>query len=54
MNRYENMSDKDLREIYVPDVYQKDIYAIDYLQLQQAGIRFISFDIDDTIPKKEE
>ena len=54
MNRYENMSDKDLREIYVPDVYQKDIYAIDYLQLQQAGIRFISFDIDDTIAKMEE
>ncbi|MDE7121845.1 MAG: HAD hydrolase-like protein [Oscillospiraceae bacterium] len=48
------MSDKDLREIYVPDVYQKDVYAIDYKQLKTAGIRFISFDIDDTIAKMEE
>lgn len=54
MNRYENMSDRDLRETFVPDVYQKDIYAIDYGQLRRAGIKFISFDIDDTIARMED
>ena len=48
------MSDKDLIDTYVPDVYQKDIYAINYYQLKSAGIKLISFDIDDTIAKFEE
>lgn len=43
-----NCSDEDMK-IYIPDVYQKDIYKIDYLKLWDNGIRLISFDIDDTI-----
>lgn len=35
--------------IYVPDVYQEDIYRIDYARLKENGIKLISFDIDDTI-----
>lgn len=42
------MSEDDLR-LYVPDVYQKDIYAIDYEKLKNSGIKLLSFDIDDTI-----
>lgn len=42
------MSEYDLR-IYVPDVYQKDIYDIDYEKLKSSGIKLLSFDIDDTI-----
>lgn len=34
---------------YVPTVYQKSIYKIDYHKLKAAGIKLISFDIDDTI-----
>ncbi len=42
------LSDVQLR-LYIPDVYQKDIYQIDYQRLWNQGIRLISFDIDDTI-----
>lgn len=42
------LSDAQLR-LYIPDVYQKDIYQIDYQRLWNQGIRLISFDIDDTI-----
>lgn len=41
-------SDDELMD-YVPDVYQKDIYKIDYERLKKKGIKLISFDIDDTI-----
>lgn len=34
---------------FVPDVYQKSIYKIDYGKLKEKGIMLISFDIDDTI-----
>ena len=34
---------------FVPDVYQKSIYKIDYRKLKEKGIKLISFDIDDTI-----
>jgi predicted HAD superfamily phosphohydrolase YqeG len=44
----EHMSAQDLK-VYVPDVYQKNIYDIDYDALKEQGIRLISFDIDDTI-----
>lgn len=43
-----SLSDAQLR-LYIPDVYQKDIYQIDYQRLWDQGIRLISFDIDDTI-----
>ncbi len=41
-------SDADLM-VFVPDVYQEDIYQIDYAKLKENGIKLISFDIDDTI-----
>lgn len=41
-------SDEELK-LYIPDVYQKDIYKIDYSKLKENGIKLISFDIDDTI-----
>lgn len=44
----DDMSENDLR-IYVPNVYQKSIYDIDYEKLKTSGIKLLSFDIDDTI-----
>lgn len=35
--------------IYVPDVFQKSIYKIDYSLLKEKGIKLLTFDIDDTI-----
>lgn len=49
MSKFHDMSDDYLRRTYVPDVYQPSIYKIDYQKLKDAGITFISFDIDDTI-----
>lgn len=49
MSKYKDMPDEFLRNNYVPDVYQKSIYAIDYEKLKLRGIKLISFDIDDTI-----
>jgi len=49
MSKYKDMSDDYLRDTYVPDVYQKSIYAIDYQKLKAKGIKCITFDIDDTI-----
>lgn len=34
---------------YIPDIYQKSIYTIDYEQLQKRGIKCILFDIDNTL-----
>lgn len=45
---WENASDEELR-IFIPNVYQKNIYRIDYLKLWERGIRLLTFDIDDTI-----
>ena len=36
-------------EIYIPDIYQKSIYAINYDALLARGIRFLLFDLDNTI-----
>lgn len=44
----EGFSEADLM-VFVPDVYQKSIYKIDYGKLKKKGIKLISFDIDDTI-----
>lgn len=44
----EGFSEADLMA-FVPDVYQKSIYKIDYRKLKEKGIKLISFDIDDTI-----
>ena len=43
------MDDEYLIKTYVPDVFQKSIFNIDYDKLKAAGIKLISFDIDDTI-----
>lgn len=53
MSRYKDMSDEFLRNNYIPDVYQKSIFAIDFEKWKQSGIRVISFDIDDTIAALE-
>ena len=42
------MPDDELSAAYIPDVYQKDIYLIDYEILKARGIKLISFDMDDT------
>lgn len=49
MSKFKDMSNEELKRVYVPDVYQHSIYSIDYQKLKDAGIRLISFDIDDTI-----
>lgn len=36
-------------EIYVPDIYQKDIYSIDYEILMSRGIKCLIFDLDNTL-----
>ena len=36
-------------EKYVPDLYQKNIYEIDYKNLTSRGIKFLIFDLDNTI-----
>lgn len=51
---YDAMPDEVLRRDFVPDVYQHDIYRIDYQRLKDAGIKLISFDIDDTIASLED
>ena len=33
-------------ELYKPDMYQKDIYSIDYKKLKSYGIKCILFDLD--------
>ena len=36
-------------EIYVPDIYQKNIYEIDYDVLVSRGIKCLIFDLDNTL-----
>lgn len=48
-NQYSTMTDEFLRKNYVPKVYQKSIYSIDYDKLKLNGVKLISFDIDETI-----
>lgn len=36
-------------ERYVPDVYQKSVYAIDYSKLKEKGIKCLLFDLDNTL-----
>ena len=36
-------------EIYVPDIYQENIYKIDYEALLSRGIKFLIFDLDNTL-----
>lgn len=39
---------------YVPDIYQKSIYTIDYSTLYSKGIRCLLFDLDNTIIASKE
>lgn len=34
---------------FIPDIYQKSIYTIDYKQLKKTGIKCLLFDLNDTI-----
>ena len=36
-------------EKYIPDIYQKSIYTIDYQKLQNRGIKCLLFDLDNTL-----
>lgn len=36
-------------EIYIPDIYQKNIYDINYKKLKKNGIKCILFDLDNTL-----
>ena len=36
-------------EKYIPDMYQKSIYTIDYPKLKSCGIKCILFDLDNTL-----
>lgn len=47
--KLDGMSNDELKATFIPKVYQKDIYSIDYGRLKEKGIDLISFDIDDTI-----
>ena len=49
MSKFKEMTDQYLRDTYVPDVYQKTVFSIDFERLWQHGIRMLSFDVDDTI-----
>lgn len=35
--------------VFLPDIYQKSVYAIDYENLKNAGIKIVLFDLDNTI-----
>jgi len=42
-------------EKFIPDLYQKNIYDIDYQKLKKKGIKCLLFDLDNTlIPVKED
>ncbi|MCM1328141.1 MAG: HAD family hydrolase [Ruminococcus sp.] len=49
MGKFSGLPTEFLEKNYVPDIYQHDIYDIDFQRLKDAGVTFISFDIDDTI-----
>ena len=35
--------------MFLPDIYKKSVYSIDYESLKNAGIKIILFDLDNTI-----
>lgn len=34
---------------FIPDIYQKNIYEIDYMKLKKKGIKCLLFDLDNTL-----
>ena len=41
-------------KIYRPDIYQKDIFSINYDKLKQKKIKVLIYDIDDTLVPSNE
>ena len=41
-------------ELYVPDIYQENIYKINYNTLLSRGIKCLLFDLDNTLVKINE
>lgn len=41
-------------EKYMPDVYQKDIYSVNYEKLKSVGIKCLLFDLDNTLVPYDE
>ncbi len=41
-------------EEFIPDIYQKSIYTIDYTKLLNSGIKCLLFDLDNTIVPSNE
>ena len=39
---------------FIPKMYQKSIYQIDYLSLKKRGVKLLLFDLDNTIASYEE
>ena len=40
-------------DMFIPDIYQKSIYTIDYKKLKKKGIKCILFDLNNTISSYE-
>lgn len=40
--------------MYIPDMYKKDIFSIDYEKLKNKNIKFLIFDLDNTIALVDE
>lgn len=40
-------------DLFRPDIYQKNIYSINYQALKNAGIKCLIFDLDNTIASRE-
>lgn len=36
-------------KVFIPNMYQKDIFSIDYNQLRDGGIKYLIFDLDNTL-----
>ena len=41
-------------KLYKPKWYQKSIYDIDYHKLKEKGIKYLIFDLDNTLGKIDE
>ena len=41
-------------KIFIPKMYQKNIFTINYNKLKQAGIKLLIFDLDNTLGSIDE
>lgn len=44
-----NLKEELVMENFIPDIYQRNIYDIDYKRLKKMGIKCLLFDLDNTI-----